>query len=485
MLCTTLVDEAGQVAPEIASAPLALAKRALIVGDTMQLEPIWGLTRTTDLGSAIRHKLANDPASYEALAATGRLAASGSVMVMAQMASRYASYPDYERGMFLREHRRCLGQIIDYCNQLVYRGRLLPRTDEKKRPSLKDIPVMGYAHVYGMERKAGSSRVNDLEAQVIAKWIADKTPSIRAGYENKPIGSLIGVVTPFAAQAAAIKRELRKVGLGGENITVGTVHALQGAEREIVVFSPTYGHRPNGTMFFDRGRNMLNVTVSRAKDHFLVFGNMELFSGATSKPSGLLGASLFSSPGNEIRNVLPSVPSSVPASSVTALLTLEDHRRQLLEAITQARQMVCIVSPYVTRSAIDADDMCRVITAAGARGVHTLVALDEAFNSSREAEYRECIRLLEEAGAKVFVAKTGENGYPRLHSKLLWVDDAIFVTGSFNWLSAPRYTSGDKLEHSAVIRGEAYCRSMIRPALSSVGCVNPEIEVAMKRFDAG
>lgn len=475
-----IIDEAGQVAPEVASGPLALAKRTLIVGDTQQLEPIWGVTTTTDEANSIRFGVASDSVSYESLSQTGRLAANGSVMVMAQMASRFSSFPNYERGMFLHEHRRCLSRIIDYCNQLVYGGRLLPRTDEKDRPRL-DLPVLGYAHVLGVEQQSGSSRVNDIEAAVIAQWIAKHGPRISAAYENKPMGSLIGIVTPFAAQATAIMRHLRKMDLDKEKITVGTVHALQGAEREIIIFSSTYGLQPKGTMFFDRGSNMLNVTVSRAKDHFLVFGNVELFSGLPSQPSGLLGQRLFSAPENEIFDVAPAVPTNLPISSITLLSTLEEHRHELLNALKHAKQVVCIVSPYITKAALQADRIYGAIAAATARGAQTIIAVDEGSNMRRETEFLECVRLLQASGAKVCVAKKGSNGYARLHSKLLWVDNRLFITGSFNWFSSARYASGKMLEHSAAIHDDTYSREMIRTAKETVGAVIPEFAEAIKR----
>jgi superfamily I DNA and/or RNA helicase len=58
-------------------------------------------------------------------------------------------------------------------------------------------------------------------------------------------------------------------------MTVGTVHSLQGAERLLVIFSPTYSKDSDGG-FMDRSPSMLNVAASRAKDNFLVFGDMAI-----------------------------------------------------------------------------------------------------------------------------------------------------------------------------------------------------------------
>ena len=75
---------------------------------------------------------------------------------------------------------------------------------------------------------------------------------------------------------------------------LGTVHALQGAERPIVLFSMVYGAGDCGTMFFDRDNkpNMLNVAVSRAKDSFIVFANPGILNPKAHTPSGILARHL-------------------------------------------------------------------------------------------------------------------------------------------------------------------------------------------------
>ena len=62
-------------------------------------------------------------------------------------------------------------------------------------------------------------------------------------------------------------------------MTLGTVHSLQGAERPIILLSPVYSKHAD-RHFIDMSKSMLNVTVSRAKDSFLVFGDMDVFSSA-------------------------------------------------------------------------------------------------------------------------------------------------------------------------------------------------------------
>jgi len=75
-----------------------------------------------------------------------------------------------------------------------------------------------------------------------------------------------------------------------KNLTIGTVHALQGAERSIIIFSSVYGpNMASSSFFYDMGPNMLNVAVSRAKDSFIMFGHEDLYKNSSNmKPSNLL-----------------------------------------------------------------------------------------------------------------------------------------------------------------------------------------------------
>jgi superfamily I DNA and/or RNA helicase len=60
----------------------------------------------------------------------------------------------------------------------------------------------------------------------------------------------------------------------GRRLTVGTVHALQGDEKPIVILSMVISGKGPGTMqFMNRGRNLLNVAVSRAQRTLVVVGD--------------------------------------------------------------------------------------------------------------------------------------------------------------------------------------------------------------------
>lgn len=431
-----IIDEAGQVSPEVAGATFALAKRGLVVGDTLQIEPVWSIPPKVDQGNLLAHKLIDGDAGYEAFRDSGMSAASGSVMKIAQRQSSYQKYTDDNaRGMFLTEHRRCVPEIIAYCNELAYAGRLEP-----KRGSLADYPLphMGYAHVPGLSNRDGGSHANKAEAEVIAKWIAEKREMLSALGGGKPLDEIVAVVTPFKRQKLLIQQKLRRLGV--EGLTVGTVHALQGAQRLVIIFSPVYGGLDVSMPFIDDGVNMLNVAVSRAQNSFLVFGNMERFDpGTAALPSGKLARFLFARESNEITDVeLPARALSRPDGVVRRLRTLEDHRKALADSIESAEHAVWIASPYISSRAIEADGLTEVVRHAVSRGVAVTVYVDATLNRGPFGAEKEAAadgrRMLADSGAVVKIARP-------IYNKTICVDRRRLIEGSFNWLSARRAES--------------------------------------------
>lgn len=137
-----IVDEAGQVLPEVAGASFALSKKALVIGDTMQIEPIWSVPRSVDIGNMLSAKLLpseDHEDAYDQLSEIGKTAASGSVMRISQTLTRYHCEPALDRDMFLYEHYRCVDEIISYCNALCYKGKLIPKRARRSTPK---IPAM-------------------------------------------------------------------------------------------------------------------------------------------------------------------------------------------------------------------------------------------------------------------------------------------------------------------------------------------------------
>ncbi|MEP6605141.1 MAG: AAA domain-containing protein, partial [Nitrosospira sp.] len=451
-----IVDEAGQVLPEVAGASFALSKKALVIGDTMQIKPIWSVPRSVDIGNMVSAKLLHED-TYDRLSDMGKTAASGSVMRISQTLTRYHHDPALDRGMFLYEHYRCVDEIISYCNALCYQGKLIPKRGKKidAKTSCDGLPALGYLHIDGIcQKSSGGSRRNMHEAETIAAWLMSERDSLEASY-RKPLHEIAGVVTPFAGQVQTISTACRnvgiKVGSGKDEMTVGTVHSLQGAERPLVIFSPTYTKHADGS-FIDDGPSMLNVAVSRAENTFLVFGDMDVFEFIPKKsPRGLLATYLF----GDSRNALHFKHQArqdlqATGADIRPLRDAQEHDTFLLDAIARARHEIEIVSPWINLERIEEVGALKAMRSAVQRGVKVRIYTDPELNIGDAPEKRQALlsaaRILRDAKVHIdFVA--------RVHSKALIGDDDLYCVGSFNWFSASRDKQYARHETSLAYRG--------------------------------
>ena len=236
-----------------------------------------------------RLKIYVNEKEFDILEKYGITASNSNVMKTACKSCKYRKYE--EKGLFLSEHRRCFDDIIKYCNKLVYNGKLNPLRGNKREDKKEDLfPKMGYKEIESSHsQKVGTSRNNLTEAVGIANWIKENYSKIFEYYKEVNPNNVLGIITPFKAQAVMIRNVLKKI-LPKEvsnKITVGTIHVLQGGERKIIIMSTTYG-KDEGCFFIDNNKSLMNVAVSRAEDSFLVFGNIECLKDETTSPSGLL-----------------------------------------------------------------------------------------------------------------------------------------------------------------------------------------------------
>lgn len=459
-----IVDEAGQVLPEVAAASFALAKKALVIGDTEQIAPIWNSLPCIDIGNMIEENILPGGTqeelteAYALVCDSGKSAASGSVMKVAQFNSCYQYDQDLARGMYLYEHRRCFDNIIGYCNTLCYHGKLQPKRGKEKGTI---FPAMGYLHIDGKGMQAsGGSRYNDFEAETIGAWLAAHKEEIERHY-NKPLHEVIGIVTPFSAQVSAIKSSLRNLDIncnGDENsLTVGTVHSLQGAERAIVLFSPVYSKHEDGG-FIDSDSSILNVAVSRAKDSFLVFGDMDLFEiQPGSSPRGLLANYLFASTSNALQfEYKERQDLSTAQMQISTLHGVEQHDAFLNQTFDAIGKSITIVSPWLTWQKLEQTGFLVSMVQARARGIDITVVTDKSFNTedadsekhkAKQQRLRDAIEKLNEMGVMTKLVN-------RVHSKIVIGDEGLLCIGSFNWFSATRDERYQRYDTSMVYRGE-------------------------------
>ena len=179
---------------------------------------------------------------------------------------------------YLKWHYRSKHEsLITFSNQEFYENHMLTFpsvNDREQRVSMKKVD--GF-----FDR--GKSRVNEAEARAIVK-------EIKRRYENSALRELtIGVVTFNINQQTLIEdllqEEFRKddkfdiwASQGDEPLFVKNLENVQGDERDIILFSVSFGPDAEGklTMNFgplnkEGGWKRLNVAVSRARCEMVVF----------------------------------------------------------------------------------------------------------------------------------------------------------------------------------------------------------------------
>ncbi|MFC4375479.1 AAA domain-containing protein [Nocardia halotolerans] len=257
-----VIDEASQCSIPHVLPLLYRAKRALIIGDPMQLAHIAnGLTPKQE------REIARDTQTGQAWLEDHRMSY-----------RRHSSFRAAERSarttLLLDEHFRCHPKIADLVNAEFYAGRLTVMTDIRSRPAVANSPAIDWIDVRGRAEQpnSGSSWYNRAEAELVV----DTVKSLRSPGQL-PEDATIGVVTPFRPQAEMIERML---GRGFADVRVGTVHAFQGGERDIMIYSlvATPNMRKGSINWVDSQLNLWNVAITRARSNLIVVGDRNLWS---------------------------------------------------------------------------------------------------------------------------------------------------------------------------------------------------------------
>jgi hypothetical protein len=274
-----VIDEAGQCPSAYAVSALLRAHSALVIGDTHQLEPVVGLSREDErrILRGLGLKLPVERlAPYRMFDEAGNSAQSVADRAVQLRPS-------------LRDHFRCQPAIIALPEAWCDYGMIVrtsPRSRSAQAPRLSAAAL--FQDCTGQQERFAGSWVNPAESEQVVSWL---------GYLlGQGIGAgEIGVITPFRSQAEALVRRLgaARIPLAraydeeeadanldlfggresrGSGVAVGTVHRFQGGERSIILFSSTLT-RTSNLRFVDERVNLLNVAVSRAREHLLVIGH--------------------------------------------------------------------------------------------------------------------------------------------------------------------------------------------------------------------
>ncbi|MGM0578588.1 MAG: DEAD/DEAH box helicase [Myxococcota bacterium] len=269
-----VVDEAGQCPAPYLVPALYRCRRATMVGDVHQLPPIVDLASAEE--AALRRRLSIE-VPEETL---GPYRMSGRAPASAQSVAE-SNAPGIRR---LREHFRCPPEIIGISERLCDYDLDVrtPRRDGGAAAEVLRGPVV-LAPVRGTQRAWGRSQQNPQEAVRVVDLVRRL---LDAGLPP----SELGLVTPYRGQFGLLRRRLQRAGVpvggwssgalptradGREAVLLGTIHRLQGGERDVVILSMV-ARRARSLAWLEERPNLLNVAVSRARAHLVIVGDPDV-----------------------------------------------------------------------------------------------------------------------------------------------------------------------------------------------------------------
>lgn len=234
----TIMDEASQCNTAIGLVPVIRGKNLLLVGDPQQLNPVILLDDITN--QRLRKKYSvTEEYDYRRNSIYKTFLACDAV----------------SDEVLLRYHYRCNRKIIDFNNRKYYNSKLLIRSDSRETQPLVYVNVTDGSTYYK----------NTAPAEV------DEIVRYASLHKDKSIG----IITPFVNQKNMIEKRLAAEGL--EHVTCGTVHAFQGDEKDVVLFSTavTDETRAGTYEWLKNNRELINVATSRAREQLIVLSNTE------------------------------------------------------------------------------------------------------------------------------------------------------------------------------------------------------------------
>lgn len=270
------VDEAGQAIPQAAAGAMMRAKRAIVVGDPIQIEPV--VTLDKNLMDLVRKK-------YEI--PERLLSMESSVQSLSDFGNKYGYFKGDEEGrtwigMPLWVHRRCLNPMFTIANQIAYENKMVLPSYVKTNESEGKTGSVDWLHSTG--RATSKQFVPEHSEKLIIRLKKDWKKAIEAGKQQPSVF----VISPFSEVKNSIASNLSNSGIAHEigvdyslfkewiKKSIGTVHTFQGKEADIVYFVIGTDSSQSGAVNWSCSKpNLLNVAVTRAKKEFYVIGDRE------------------------------------------------------------------------------------------------------------------------------------------------------------------------------------------------------------------
>lgn len=264
------IDEAGQATPQQAAGALWRAKRAVVVGDPLQIEPVFTIP----------------PAFVEALAQRTFAEewrqwspTTQSVQNLADRVNPYGSAQisrDNWLGSPLRVHRRCDEPMFSIANVIAYNGKMLHGRDKRWPEGNSLWGESCWIDICGeVQGKHYVPAQGQQVLTMIKRWLEhhDALPDVY-------------IISPFKQIKNQLKlllsRELKSIKDSSRWLDerIGTVHTFQGKEeKNVIIVLGLSVNNAGGEKWASSKPNLLNVAVTRAQKRVYIIGSKAVWAG--------------------------------------------------------------------------------------------------------------------------------------------------------------------------------------------------------------
>lgn len=247
-----IVDEAARANPLDLIIPIIKGEKIILVGDHNQLpHMIEGYVESKFVEDGLVSKEKYEEYIKESL--FGRL---------------YRTLPQ-DRKIMLDTQYRMTKEISDLVSELFYDNKLYTGTDITNDTPLYTGKALVAVNIEGSEIASGGGKksyINKEECNAIIEKFLELDKKCQVKCEK----FTVGVISFYKAQAELIKKKLVVENFKNIDITVGTVDAYQGLEKDIILLSTVRSDK----IGFTSNPNRLNVSISRAKRLLVIFSNI-------------------------------------------------------------------------------------------------------------------------------------------------------------------------------------------------------------------
>jgi len=176
---------------------------------------------------------------------------------------------------FLSEHFRSRPELIAFSNTAFYRKRLR---------LMREMPDNGASMPAASLRQVGGSRDEGGVNRPELEGVADFLKTWYIGQGNAGEKRSIGFLSPFRAQVDAFEsvvegqlgREIFSKLVRDHGLIASTAHGFQGDERDVMIVSLAVSREcPAGARRFLEREDVFNVSITRARDHIVVFHSID------------------------------------------------------------------------------------------------------------------------------------------------------------------------------------------------------------------